>query len=106
MLIKFIGVPGEEHDTIHMYGQDFPLGKPVEVTDPEAVKRLSRHPHFAHKPEKLAQGDDGGSDDAPLPTREQLEAKATELGITFAKSIGDRKLHERIVEKLAQGDGQ
>jgi hypothetical protein len=39
-------------------------------------------------------------DDAP-PTRAELEAKATDLGIEFSPRIGDAKLAERIAEKLA-----
>lgn len=39
-------------------------------------------------------------DDAP-PSRAELEAKATELGIEFSPRIGDAKLAERIAEKLA-----
>lgn len=34
------------------------------------------------------------------PTRAELEQKATELGITFAPNIGDKKLAERIEEAL------
>jgi hypothetical protein len=36
------------------------------------------------------------------PTRAELEQKATELGIVFAANIGDKKLAERIAEKLAE----
>jgi hypothetical protein len=50
MQVKFIGVPGEHHQTIHMYGQDFPLGQVVEVNNQLAIKKLQRHPHFMHKP--------------------------------------------------------
>jgi hypothetical protein len=42
------------------------------------------------------------SEDAP-PTREELEAKATELGIEFSARIGDKKLAERIEAVLNQG---
>lgn len=38
-------------------------------------------------------------DDTP-PTRAELEAKATELGIEFSPRIGDAKLAERIADKL------
>ncbi len=40
------------------------------------------------------------ADDAP-PTREELEAKATELGIKFDGRTGDKKLTALIAEKLA-----
>lgn len=48
MKIKFISVPGEQHDEITMYGVTFPLGKAVSVDHlAEGVKRrLSHHPHF------------------------------------------------------------
>lgn len=38
-------------------------------------------------------------EEAP-PTREELEAKATELGIEFSPRIGDKKLAERITAAL------
>lgn len=41
------------------------------------------------------------ADIAP-PTRAELEAKATELGIEFSPNIGDKKLAERILAKLAE----
>lgn len=40
------------------------------------------------------------ADDAP-PTRAELEAKATELGLDFSPRIGDVKLAERIAAALA-----
>lgn len=42
------------------------------------------------------------ADSAP-PTRAELEAKATELGIEFSPNIGDKKLGERIAAALAKG---
>lgn len=46
MKATFIGVPGEKHDSIHMYGQDFPLNKAVEVNTLMARRKLANHPHF------------------------------------------------------------
>ena len=43
----------------------------------------------------------GSDDDTAPPTRAELEAKATELGIEFSARIGDKKLGERIAEALA-----
>lgn len=43
----------------------------------------------------------GGLDDNAPPTREELEQKATELGIEFSPRIGDAKLAERIELALA-----
>lgn len=42
------------------------------------------------------------SDDAP-PTREELKAKADELGIEYAKNISDKKLSELIDAYLDKG---
>lgn len=47
MKATFKGVPGEEHDSLTMYGQDFPLGKAVEVRSVQAQRKLARHPHFS-----------------------------------------------------------
>jgi len=43
------------------------------------------------------------ADDNAPPTREELEAKAAELGIEFSPRIGDAKLAERIADALAKG---
>lgn len=49
MKIKFKGVPGEEHRSIPSYGYTFPLDKWVDVTNPEAIRKLKSHPHFEAK---------------------------------------------------------
>jgi len=46
MKIKFIGVPGEDHKVINMYGQAFPLDQFVDVTSAYAIEVLRNHPHF------------------------------------------------------------
>ena len=47
----------------------------------------------------------GDTDETRDPTREELEAKAKELGIEFSPRIGDVKLGERIQAALdAQAD--
>lgn len=55
----------------------------------------------ATKATEQKQRDDVGStgDNAP-PTRAELEQKAKELGLEFSPNIGDKKLAERIAEKL------
>jgi len=40
--------------------------------------------------------------DGAAPTREELEAKAKELGLSFPANIGDAKLLARIEEALAK----
>jgi hypothetical protein len=49
MKFTFIGVPGESHQTIHMYGADMPLGEAVEVSA-LAARKLANHPHFKAAP--------------------------------------------------------
>lgn len=46
MKIKFIGVPGEMHESIVQYGYTFRLDKPVDVQDAFAIRKLKAHPHF------------------------------------------------------------
>ena len=54
MKFTFIGVPGEQHKSIHMYGVDMPLGEAVEVSA-LAARKLASHPHFmAEGPEDAA----------------------------------------------------
>lgn len=45
---------------------------------------------------------DAQEDGNPLPSRAELEQKATELGIAFSPNIGDAKLAQRIGAKLAE----
>lgn len=49
--------------------------------------------------ETLPQARTGIVDDAP-PTRDELERKATELGISFDGRSSDKKLAEKIAEAL------
>ena len=49
-------------------------------------------------------GDDTGDDTTP-PTREELEAKAIELGIEFTKRTKDETLLEKIETALAEQEG-
>jgi hypothetical protein len=46
MKATFNGVPGEEHDSLYMYGQVFPKGKAVSVSSPLGARKLANHPHF------------------------------------------------------------
>lgn len=50
MDIKFIGVPGEKHESLSMYGYEFPLNKFVAVSGSFAIGKLKNHPHFEAKP--------------------------------------------------------
>lgn len=45
MKFTFIGVPGEDHKSLHMYGVDMPFGEAVEVSV-VAARKLANHPHF------------------------------------------------------------
>lgn len=62
MKVTFKGVPGEKHESVYMYGQNFKQGEAVEVTDPVAQRKLARHPHFE------TDGDAPVVDDANLRT--------------------------------------
>lgn len=55
----------------------------------------------APKAEAAPQTSPPPADDNAPPTRAELEAKATELGIEFSPRIGDAKLAERIDAALA-----
>lgn len=46
MKATFKGVPGEQHASVHMYGQDFPLNQAVTLNNPMAKRKLLHHPHF------------------------------------------------------------
>lgn len=73
MKATFIGVPGEQHASVHMYGQDFPLNEAVEIDNPQGRSKLARHPHFKvegnpddPKQSKQIEGDFKGAANASL----------------------------------------
>ena len=45
-------------------------------------------------------------EDDALPTREELEAKATELGIRFDGRTKDKKLGQLIQDRLSENTGE
>lgn len=47
-----------------------------------------------------------GSEGTKLPTREELEQKASEMGIPFSARVSDKKLSEAITAKLAEQTGK
>lgn len=52
---------------------------------------------------KAEQGEKPGEDEGDAkPTRADLEAEATALGVEFSKKLGDAKLAERIAAKKAE----
>ena len=60
MKYVFIGVPGEDHEGVLMYGVEMPLGEAVEVSD-LAARKLKNHPHFkaeASQEESAAEQDE------------------------------------------------
>jgi hypothetical protein len=60
----------------------------------EAPKPLAQAP-------QVPQTAPRSTDSTRRPTREELEQKATELGIPFGPRVSDRKLGEAIAAKLA-----
>lgn len=58
MKATFIGVPGEQHDSILMYGQVFPLGEAVTVTSELGMRKLAKHPHFEAKADSADKAQD------------------------------------------------
>lgn len=84
MKATFIGVPGEQHDSIYMYGQVFPLGKAVHVDNPLGQRKLSKHPHFTSTEEASDEVEDvqikrefsGAAEAVLAPIEEEHQAKA------------------------------
>lgn len=67
MLFKFIGQYTNSHTSISASGVTFEGREPSEVTDPEAIRRLSGNPEFepVHPLDHDGNGKKGGS----LPRR-------------------------------------
>lgn len=63
MKFVFIGVPGEDHSSLHMYGVDMPLGEAVEVSE-VAAKKLANHPHFKLVSTDIEDGDEAQEEPA------------------------------------------
>lgn len=89
MKATFKGVPGERHDSIHMYGQDFPLGEAVTLTSETARRKLEHHPHFE------VQGEPGdNADDAKIRSEFSGAAAAALDPIAEAKAAEERSVQE------------
>ncbi len=69
----------------------------VAVEDEADMQAALAAGWFATVPEALA---GKAADNAP-PTREELRAKATELGLSFGPNTSDKKLGDMIAAKLA-----
>lgn len=70
MLFKFIGLYTNGHTSISASGVTFEGHEPAEVTDPEAIRRLSHNPEFV-KVDPLdhdGDGEKGGSLPGPKAT--------------------------------------
>jgi hypothetical protein len=87
--------------------------KPVKVRKPSKPIDGINHRLLREQAEAAAQAeapsvevvDTVPEDDAP-PTREELEAKAKELGIRFDGRTGDKKLGQLIQDRLSAPTGE
>lgn len=63
MLMRFIGQYTNGHTSISASGVTFEGDEPAEVTDPEAIRRLSGNPEFetVHPLDHDGDGEKGGS---------------------------------------------
>lgn len=78
MLFKFIGQYTNGHTSIDACGVLFEGNEPAEVTDPEAIRRLSHNPEFA-KVDPLdhdGDGEKGGSLTGEKATARKKKAPA------------------------------
>jgi len=90
MKFKFIGVPGERHEALNMFGVLFPMGEAVEI-DGKGAEKLRGHPHFEQA--------EGNSEEIK-PTIDQLRTKAESLGIKVDKRWAEDRLAEEISKKV------
>lgn len=89
MKFKFIGVPGEKHEALSMYGVNFPLGEAVEI-EGKGAEKLKSHPHF----EAVADGnvetktyDDGTQATGPAPLPDDSPAEPAKRGPGRPKKV-------------------
>jgi hypothetical protein len=87
--------------------------KPVKVRKPSKPIDGINHRLLREQAEAAAQiaatvveSESETVDDEAAPTREELEAKATELGIRFDGRTKDKKLGQLIQDRLSENTGE
>lgn len=76
-------------------------------TTPEALDAQQAERENAERAAAAAAAQAAAADSTKPATREELEQKATELGIPFSARVSDKKLGESIAAKLAsQAEGE
>jgi len=83
--------------------------KPVKVRKPSKPIDGINHRLLREQAEaaaKVAEAQEIVPEDDALPTREELEAKATELGIRFDGRTKDKKLGQLIQDRLSENTGE
>ena len=83
--------------------------KPVKVRKPSKPIDGINHRLIREQAEAAAQAAIAQAivpEDDALPTREELEAKATELGIRFDGRTKDKKLGQLIQDRLSENTGE
>jgi len=87
--------------------------KPVKVRKPSKPIDGINHRLLREQAEAAAQAEaqavevvDTATEDESAPTREELEAKATELGIRFDGRTKDKKLGQLIQDRLSAPTGE
>ena len=83
--------------------------KPVKVRKPSKPIDGINHRLLREQAEAAAQAAAVQAivpEDDALPTREELEAKATELGIRFDGRTKDKKLGQLIQDRLSENTGE
>jgi hypothetical protein len=87
--------------------------KPVKVRKPSKPIDGINHRLLREQAEAAAQAEaqavevvDTATEDDAAPTREELEAKATELGIRFDGRTKDKKLGQLIQDRLSAPTGE
>ena len=87
--------------------------KPVKVRKPSKPIDGINHRLIREPAEAAAQAEsntveviDTAPEDEAAPTREELEAKAKELGIRFDGRTGDKKLGQLIQDRLSAPTGE
>ncbi len=73
MQFVFLGVPGESHESLTMYGVNFERGVPAEVADSKHAAKLMNHPHFAAVAEPAVTEETQAQEPAPEEPQEPVK---------------------------------
>jgi len=103
-MVKFVGDPNDDFSgpsSMTMFGEEFPKGEFVAITDENVLRKLRGHNHFAFQGEAAPKASGGKGDDlaqigAGVGGLERLKDLARSEGVPFEDDTTKPKLMKAI----------